>query len=81
MKIYKREIVHYPFRSWVEYYTSKELADKAYEATDASNELYVNDAGVTETEDLELYLYDRISDSHDYNNSPKQIRLKVGIKE
>ena len=81
MKIYKREIVHYPYRSWTEYYTNKELADKAYEAADASKELYVHDAGTAETDDLELYLYDRISNDHDYNNSPEQIRLKVGIKE
>ena len=80
MKVYKREVVHYPFCSWMEYYTSKELADKAYNATDASNELYVSDGGTSETEDLEIYLYDRISNSHDYNNSPEQIRAKIGIK-
>lgn len=81
MKIYKREIVHYPYRSWTEYYTNKELADKAYEVADASKELYVHDAGTTETDDLELYFYSRISNEHDCNNSPEQIRSKIGIKE
>ena len=77
MKVYKREIVHHPYRSWTEYYTSKELADKAYEATDTSIGLYVHDAGEAIIDNLELYLYDKIADGHDYNNSPEQIRSKI----
>lgn len=77
MTIYKREIVHYPFTSWTEYYTDEELANKAYEAADASMELYVHDAGTEETDNLEVYLYDRIAYHNDYNNSPEQIRSKI----
>ena len=79
MIIYKIEVVLYPYRSWIEYYTDKELADKAHEAADASQELYIHDAGTSKTNDLELYLYDKISFAHDYNNTPQQIRAKAGI--
>lgn len=74
--VYKREVVNYPFNSRIEYYTDKELADKAYEAADASNEIYIHDRGKTETTDLELYLYGHISTADDYNNSPEKIREK-----
>lgn len=77
MTIYKIEVVHYPFRSWIEYYTDKELAAKAHDAADGSRELYIHDAGTSETNDLELYLYGRISTARDYNNTPESIRAKV----
>lgn len=77
IKIYKREIVHYPYNTWTEYYTNKELADKAFEAADPSIGLYVNDDEVTETRDVDLYFYRHISCIDDYNNSPDIIRKKA----
>ena len=74
--IYKREVVNHPFRSWIEYFTDKELADKAFEARDPAKGIYINDAGKTETTDLELYLYGHVSTADDYNNSPEKIREK-----
>lgn len=76
-KIYKREIVHHPFRRWIEYYTDKTLADKAYETTDPSMGLYVHDAGVTETVDVDMYLYSHLEHADDYNNDPDVIRGKA----
>ena len=76
-KIYKREIVQHPFRRWIEYYTDKTLADKAYEATDSSIGLYVHDAGVTETVDVNMYFYSHLAHADDYNNDPDVIRRKV----
>ena len=77
IKIYKREIVHHPFKRWIEYYTDKTLADKAYEATDSSIGLYVHDAGVTETVDVNMYLYSHLEHADDYNNDPDVIRRKA----
>lgn len=77
MKIYTREIIHFPYRSWIEYFTDEETANKAYEVTDASKDIYVHDAGIRETEDLEIFLYDRIATKNDYNNSPEQIKEKL----
>ena len=77
MKIYKRDVVHFPFRSWTEYYTDKDLAEKAFDATDASNDFYVTDGGTSETDDIALYLYGRISNCNDYNNTAEQIRAKA----
>lgn len=76
-KIYKREIVHHPFRRCIEYYTDKTLADKAYEATDPSIGLYVHDVGGTETVDVDMYFYSHLKHVEDYNNSPDVIRRKA----
>ena len=76
-KIYKREIVHHPFRRWIEYYTDKTLADKAYEATDSSIGLYVHDAGVIEIADADLYFYSHLEQTDDYNNNPDVVRRKA----
>ena len=79
-KIYKREIVHHPFRRWIEYYTDKTFADKAFEATDSSIGLYVHDAGVIETVDADMYLHSHLKHADDYNNDPDVIRRKaVGV--
>ena len=77
MKIYAREIIHYPYRNWIEYFTDEETANKAYEVTDASKDIYVRDAGIRETEDIELFFYGRIANKNDYNNTPEEIRKKL----
>lgn len=69
--------MHHPFKRWIEYYTDKTLADKAYEATDPSIGLYVHDVGVTETVDVNMYLYSHLEHADDYNNDPNVIRRKV----
>ena len=79
IKVYLREIVNYPMCSWTEVYTDPDLADKAYEAASAADELYVHDAGVAYTANLDLYLMlNNCRDLGDYNNTPEQIRAKCG---
>lgn len=76
-KVYKCEIVHHPFRRWIEYYTDKILADEAYEAIDFSIGLYVHDAGVIDTVDVDMYFYSHLEHADDYNNGPNVIRRKA----
>lgn len=79
IKVYLREVVNYPIHSWIEVYTDEDLANKAYEATSAADEIYVNNAGVAYTSDFEMYLINHHCDNlDDYNNSPEQIRAKCG---
>lgn len=75
--IYKREIVHHPYRSWTEYYTDKALADKAYEAADPSIGLYVHESNPVRINNVSLYFYWRLPYDSDYNNSPEEIRRKA----
>ena len=75
--IYKREVVHYPYRHWIEYYTDKTLADMAYDAADASIGLYVHQKDTVYVSDVDTYFYGRLSFANDYNNSADEIRRKV----
>lgn len=79
IKVYLREIVNYPVLRWTEVYTDEDLANKAYDAASAADEIYVHDAGIDYAYDLDMYLILHHCDNlGDYNNTPEQIRAKCG---
>lgn len=71
--IYVREVVHYPYRTWDEYFTDKEAAEKIYEARDLSRNLYINDGGTIETTDFETWCYGNLPSKNAYNKTPEQL--------
>ena len=82
MTVHKREIINYPFCSWIEYFTDKHLADGAFNVANIYHQIYVSDAGTDETDDLELYLMmHHAASCKEYNLTAEQITNKVYGRE
>jgi hypothetical protein len=77
MKIYVREVVVYPIRSWKEYYTSEEKANELYSIRHPSKGIYVNDDGTRQTRDLDLFKRTYCNNINDIDNTPEEVKNKI----